>query len=121
MSAAVVLGIGVLGGIGAIARVLLDRAIMRRVRGGLPLGILAVNVSGALALGVLVGVAPGEDVVRLVGAGLLGAYTTFSTWMLDSELLAREGRRDLGALNLVATLALGLFAVWLGRRLGMAF
>jgi CrcB protein len=116
MSVAVALGIGVLGGIGALARVLLDRAIACRTRSALPLGIFAVNVSGALALGVLVGMGPGEDVVRLVGSGLLGAYTTFSTWMVQSH---RLGWR-LGALNVAASLALGLAAVWLGRELGTA-
>jgi CrcB protein len=116
MSAAFALGIGVLGGVGALARVLLDRAIVRRARGAFPFGILAVNVSGALALGVLVGLAPDADTYRLLGSGLLGAYTTFSTWMVHSH---RLGPR-LGALNVAGSLALGIAAVWLGSRLGMA-
>ena len=116
MSAAVIVAIGVLGGIGAIARVLLDAAICRRTRGRFPLGILVVNVSGAFALGLLVGAAAGDDTQRLLGSGLLGAYTTFSTWMLDSH---RLGAR-LGALNVVLGLALGIAAVWLGRELAMA-
>jgi CrcB protein len=70
---------------------------------------------------VLAGAALRGDAYLLFGGGLLGAYTTFSTWMLDAHLLGEEGRRDLGALNIGATLALGLLAVWLGRHLGAAF
>jgi CrcB protein len=121
VSALVVLGVGLLGGLGAVARFLVDGVVTRRTGARFPFGILAVNLSGALALGVLAGAALHGDAYLLFGGGLLGAYTTFSTWMLDSHLLAEEGRRDLGALNVVGSLALGLLAVWLGRRVGMAF
>jgi len=118
MSAPVLLAIGLLGGAGAVARVVLDRAITRRAASDLPLGILAVNLSGALLLGLLAGAGLHGDAGRLLGAGLLGAYTTFSTWMLQTLRLAQDGRRGLAALNIVASLVLGLGAVWLGRRLG---
>jgi CrcB protein len=121
MSAVVLLGLGLLGGVGAVARFLLDGAVSARAGGRFPWGTLAVNLSGALALGVLAGAGMRGDAYLLFGGGLLGAYTTFSTWMLDSYLLGEEGRRDLGALNVVASLALGLFAVWLGRQVGLAF
>ena len=88
-----VLAIGVLGGIGALARHLLDGAITRRARRPFPYGILAVNLSGALALGVLAGATRDADSLRLVGAALLGAYTTFSTWMLQSDRLGARARR----------------------------
>jgi CrcB protein len=120
MSAVVVLGVGVLGGLGAVARLLLDGAISRRSRSAFAWGILAVNLSGTLALGVLVGAAVHGDAQRLLAGGLLGAYTTFSTWMLQSRRIAEEGRPGLAALNLVAGLALGIAAVWLGRELGAA-
>ena len=59
--------------------------------GDFPLGILAVNLSGTLLLGVLAGAGAATATrERLLGAGLLGAYTTFSTWMLDSHRLATE-------------------------------
>ena len=68
----------------------------------------------------LVGAAAGDDAPRLLAAGLLGAYTTFSTWMLETERLAAGGRRRAAAANIAVSLALGLLAVWLGRELGGA-
>jgi fluoride ion exporter CrcB/FEX len=50
--------------------------------------------------------------------GLLGAFTTFSTWALESHRLGEDGQLRLGALNFLASLALGVAAVWLGRELG---
>ena len=77
MSVAVLAGIGALGGLGAIARLLLDGLVSARAGRLLPWGTLAVNVSGALALGALDGAAVGGDALRLAGTGFLGAYTTF--------------------------------------------
>jgi CrcB protein len=106
VSVAVVLGVGLLGGAGAVARFLLDGAVGRRLGRDFPFGTLAVNVSGALVLGVL------------AGAALSGDFTTFSTWMLESHRLAEDGRGRLTALNVVVSLAAGLAAVWVGRQLG---
>jgi CrcB protein len=58
--------------------------------------------------------------MRLVGTGLLGAYTTFSTWALESHRLGEAGRERLAAANVLVSLALGLACVWLGDRLGTA-
>jgi len=127
MSAAALLAVGLLGGAGSVARFLLDRAVTHRAdradrtRPAFPLGTLAVNLTGALLLGVLVGLAPGGDTLRLLGTGLLGAYTTFSTWMLETQRLAAGGRPRAAAANLAISLGLGLLAVWLGRELGRAF
>jgi CrcB protein len=130
MSAPLLLAVGLLGGAGALARFLVDAAITARagrtrasVEGRpFPLGILAVNLSGAFLLGVVVGAAVRGDRYSLVATGLLGSYTTFSTWMFDSHRLASEGRRGRAraAINIAASLALGLLAVWLGRELGAA-
>jgi CrcB protein len=116
----VVLALGLIGGAGAVARFALDGAVARRLGRGFPFGTLAVNLSGALLLGVLVGAAPGGDVERLLGTGFLGAYTTFSTWALESHRLGEDGQLRLGALNFAVSLGLGLAAAWLGRRLGVA-
>jgi CrcB protein len=120
MSAAVVLGIGVLGGLGAVARLLLDGAIAGRLGRDFPYGTLAVNLSGSLALGLLAGAALTGDAYRLAATGLLGAYTTFSTWMFESHRLAEDGRGGLALLNIGASLVLGVAAVWFGRRIGAA-
>jgi len=120
MSAPVLLAIGLLGGLGAVARVLLTVAVDARTGSGFPFGTLAVNLSGAFALGVLVGAAAGDDAQRLIGTGLLGAYTTFSTWALETHRLARDGRPALGALNVAVSLVLGVSLAWLGRHLGAA-
>ena len=117
MSAPVLVGIAILGGVGAVGRLLLDGAVSGRTGRGVPWGTLAVNLSGAFLLGLLTGAAFSGDGMRLVGTGLLGAYTTFSTWMLESQRLGEEGRLRLGALNVAVSLAVGLAAVWLGRAL----
>jgi CrcB protein len=114
----VLLGIGLLGGAGAIARLLLDGAVARRVGRAFPFGTLAVNLSGALALGVLVGARVAEHAYALAGIGFVGAYTTFSTWMLETHRLAEDGRTRAAVANVAASLALGLLAAWAARELG---
>jgi len=111
-------GAGLLGGLGSVARVLLDDAVMARARRAFPAGILVVNVSGCLALGLLAGVGTHGDAFRLLGVGLLGGYTTYSAWMLDTDRLAGDGFRGRAAANVVLSLALGLLAVWMGREAG---
>jgi CrcB protein len=114
MSAGVWVGIGLLGGLGAVARVLLGAAVDRRASSPFPWGTLAVNVTGSFALGLAVGAGLDGDASVLAATGFLSAFTTFSTWVVDARLLgARLGSRNLGA-----ALALGLLAVWAGRELG---
>jgi CrcB protein len=112
-----VLGIGVAGAVGAVARFLVDGAIATRVPAAFPLGTFVVNVSGAFALGIVAGAALDDDVYRLLATGLLGGYTTFSTWMFESQRLGEDGQLGLAALNLIAPLFAGVVAVWLGRAL----
>jgi CrcB protein len=120
MSVLVVLGLGLLGGAGAVGRFLLDGAVSRRAGTAFPHGTLAVNLSGAFALGLVAGAGLGGDAYRLWAAGLIGAFTTFSTWTLESHRLAEEGQARLGALNFVVSLGLGVPAALLGRALGGA-
>jgi fluoride exporter len=117
MSAGLLLGIGALGGLGALARFLLDGAVAERARTVLPAGTLAVNVSGALLLGLVTGAALHGDALRLAATGLLGSYTTFSTWMLESHRLGEDGELGLAALNVGLSLLAGVGAVALGRAL----
>jgi fluoride exporter len=96
VSLAVVLVVGLVGGIGAIGRFLLDGAVAARVGRRFPFGTLAVNLSGSLLLGVLVGAAVRGDAYEVIGTGLLGAYTTFSTWAFESHRLGEDGSSGWG-------------------------
>jgi CrcB protein len=118
MSWAVVVGIGLVGGVGAIARFGLDGAISSRLGREFPYGTLLVNLVGAFVLGLLIGLAVNGDRYRLLGTGLVGSFTTFSTWALESHRLGEDGEPGLGALNFAASLLLGLGAAWAGRRMG---
>jgi CrcB protein len=120
VSAAAVVGIGLLGGFGALFRFLLDGAVASRVGREFPYGTLAVNVLGSVLLGIIVGAALSSDAYRFAGTGLLGSFTTFSTWALESHRLGEDGQLGLAALNFALSLALGVAAVWAGRHLGVA-
>jgi CrcB protein len=120
MSAATLIGIGLLGGLGAVSRFILDGLVSARLGRELPSGTLAVNLSGTLALGVLVGAAAPDEATRLVGTGLIGGYTTFSAWVLEAHRLGEDGRRTSALANLVVSLLVGGAAVWTGERLGAA-
>jgi CrcB protein len=110
-------GVALLGGAGAVARFTLDGAVSARAGDAFPWGTLAVNVSGAFLLGVLSGNGVGGDALLLAGTGLLGSYTTFSTWMLESHRLGEDGEPMRMWLNLAVSLLAGLAAAALGRAL----
>lgn len=112
------LGVALVGGAGALARALVELWVSHHERGPFPTGVLVVNVTGAVALGLVTGLGLHGDALVLAGAATLGAYTTFSTWMLDSERLALQGRHRLATLNVAVGLGLGLAAVTLGRLIG---
>ena len=112
--------VALLGGAGSVARFLVDAAVAERVARAFPWGTLAVNLSGAVALGAVVGLGVGRDAVLLVGTAALGGYTTFSTWMFESMRLAEDGSRRPALLNVLVSLVAGLAAVALGRALGEA-
>jgi CrcB protein len=116
VSLPLVLGIGVFGAVGAIARFLLDGVVSARASSSFPWGTLVVNLTGAFALGFVTGKLSG-DAQLLVGTGLLGGYTTFSTWMFESHRLGEDGELRAGVVNLLGSLILGILAVWLGRTL----
>ena len=76
-----------------------------------------INVSGAFVLGLLVGLTLAGDALVLAGTATLGSYTTFSTWMLETQSLSEEASR-LGRRQVVGSLLAGVAAVALGRVLG---
>lgn len=118
MSISLIIAIGVLGGLGSISRFLLDGAVSIRFGGSFPLGTFTVNALGALLLGAISNAGLSSDLELALGAGALGGFTTFSTWMLESHRLAEDGRGGLGAINFLASLAVGIVLVWAGRGLG---
>ncbi|MGV9800430.1 fluoride efflux transporter CrcB [Mycobacterium sp. NPDC003449] len=119
MTALVWAGVAVLGGAGAVCRFLLDRSVSARVGRGFPAGTLAVNLSGALLLGFLGGLALSPHTALLAGTGFVGSYTTFSTWMLETQRLVEERQVRSAAANIVVSVVLGLAAAWLGVWLGV--
>jgi len=114
------LGVAVLGGLGALLRFFTDGSVASRLRSDFPLGTMIVNISGAMLLGLLVGLALEGEELLLAGSATLGSYTTFSTWMLESQRLQEEGEPAAGAANTLISLAVGIGAVALGRALGRA-
>ena len=118
MSALTVIAVGLLGGLGALARFGLDGLVTARAVGEFPYGTLVVNVLGAFVLGVLVGAAIDRDAYRLAGTALIGAFTTFSTWTYESHRLGEDGNPGLGVLNFAVSLIAGLGAAWAGRQIG---
>jgi CrcB protein len=108
-------GVAVIGGIGAVCRLLLDRAVARRVARPFPFGTLAVNISGAVLLGFIGGLTLSHQAALLAGTAFVGAYTTFSTWMLETHRLAEERQVWPAVANIVVSVVLGVAAALLGQ------
>lgn len=125
------LAVLLLSGVGALSRYGLAGVVQRRTADPRPWGTLAVNLAGALAIGVVTGLAGtggiDDDVVVLAGSGFLGGFTTFSTWMLESMRIAEEGGvagLRAAAWNVAGMLAVGMTGVaagvWTGAVIGAA-
>jgi fluoride exporter len=112
------IGVGLLGGFGALARFFVDGLVAARVGRDFPLGTFLVNMSGAALLGLLVGLGLTGERLLLAGTATIGSYTTFSTWMLESQRLVEDGEIAVAAGNLLLSLFAGLGAVALGRFIG---
>lgn len=115
MTVAVWAGVMLIGGIGSVARFMVDRAVARRAARPFPFGTLAVNISGAVLLGFFGGLTLSHDVALLAGTAFVGAYTTFSTWMLETQRLTEERQIWPALANLVISVALGIAAALLGQ------
>ena len=110
------------GAVGAVLRYGVTGVVQRAAGGSFPLGTLVANVSGCLCIGLLAGLFAGPYLVReeyrsFVLIGVLGAFTTFSTFGLETFNLVNEREYALAALNVLLSNVLGLAAVWLGYRL----
>jgi fluoride exporter len=95
-----------------------DGLVAARFRPDFPLGTLIVNLSGALALGLLVGLGFTGDRLLIAGTATIGSYTTFSTWMFESQRLVEDGEFVSAGANVLISLGAGLGAVALGRFIG---
>jgi CrcB protein len=120
MTGWVLIGVAVAGGFGALGRFAIERSVAAKAPTSFPIGTLVVNLSGSLALGILTGLTSDDQVVRLAATGLLGAYTTFSTWVFETQRLGEDGEARLAAGNLAVSLAAGIAIAWLGMNIGEA-
>jgi fluoride exporter len=112
------IAVGLLCGVAAAARFALDAEVAARAESEFPLGILAVNLTGALALGFVAGSALSGEALVIVAGGGIGSFTTFSTWILDSHRLEAAGQVRLAWLNIGLSIVAGLAAAALGHWLG---
>ncbi|MBS2079796.1 fluoride efflux transporter CrcB, partial [Mycobacterium tuberculosis] len=86
-----------------------------------PFGTLVVNISGAALLGFLGGLALNKEAALLAGTAFVGAYTTFSTWMLETQRLGEERQLRSSLANIVVSVVLGVAAAFIGQRLAELF
>ena len=117
--------IGLGGFAGAITRYLVDGAVADRTGGGFPWGTLVINATGSFVLGLLFALTAERailpaDIRGPLMIGFLGAYTTFSTWMLESWGLIESGSYVAALANLGGSIVIGLVAVAAGLIIGRA-
>lgn len=115
--------IGLGGFAGAISRYLVDGVVAERTGGSFPWGTLAVNASGTFLLGLLFAMATERAILPAeirgpLMIGYLGAYTTFSTYLLESWRLVEGGAWGLALVNLGGSIAVGVVAVVAGLTIG---
>jgi CrcB protein len=121
VNALTVVLLGLAGGLGAVTRFVVDGVVRARFRSALPVGTIAINVSGSFLLGVIAGAtlhgAPAA-LQAIAGTGFLGGYTTFSTASVETVRLVQAGRVATAAVNALGTLALALAGAALGLLAG---
>ncbi|MFD5213745.1 fluoride efflux transporter FluC [Microbacterium sp. NPDC058345] len=118
MSPLLLLAAAACGGLGAGVRYLVDVAVARAAGTRFPWGVMVVNLTGSFVLGIVVGALP--DAAFVVGAGFLGGYTTFSTAMLDTVALWRDGERPASVAHAVGMLLGGILLAAAGLALTAA-
>ncbi|MEU4268479.1 fluoride efflux transporter CrcB [Streptomyces sp. NPDC026092] len=106
--------------VGAPLRYLTDRAVQARHDSAFPWGTFAVNLVGSFVLGLLTGVTSAQALL-LLGTGLCGALTTYSTFSYETLKLYEGGAKGYAAANVLGSLAAGLGAVWLGAEIAAAW
>lgn len=125
MTPIVFLGAALAGGLGAALRFFVDSSVKRLVHTGYPLGTTLINISGSLVLGLLTGLTLHNALTTswelILGTGLIGGYTTFSTASFETVRLIQERRWLAGAINslgmLTAAIAAAALGLWCGNQL----
>ena len=114
------IGVGVFGAIGSWARFRVGDLIAARRPSDFPLGTFVVNLTGGFVLGLLTGLSVTGDALLVLGTGLLGGYTTFSTWMVEAQRLGEDGEWALLWTYLLGSMLAGLTTTGLGWLIGGA-
>jgi fluoride exporter len=112
------IAVALVGGTAAIARFVVDRAVGRRFGGAFPYGTLVINLSGSFLLGLVTGLALSTVAALIIGTATIGSYTTFSTWVFETDRLAESGALGAAVVNLVFSIVLGVALAALGRTVG---
>ncbi len=118
MSDWVWLAVAAVGGLGAIGRFLLDSLISGRARRDFPYGTFTINITGALILGFLTGLAIEGNWFLIAGTATIGSYTTFSTWMFETHRLAEDREMPRAFINIGVSLLVGFGAALVGQAIG---
>ena len=111
-------GVVLIGGTGSVVRFLADGLVSASAGRSFPFGTFVINISGAAVLGLFSGLALGPDQALLAGTAAVGSYTTFSTWMLETQRLTEDRLYLRAVVNVVASLVIGVAAAALGRAIG---
>ncbi len=109
-------------GLGGLARFVAGTWIMERYSGRFPLGTFVINITGSFLIGVLMMLLterwqPHPNWRLFLVVGVLGGYTTFSSFEYETYQAVRDGARWMGLLYVLASVALGYLGVWLGAAL----
>jgi len=111
-------GLAAAGAVGAVLRYLVDRLVQGRVASDFPYGTLVINVSGSLVLGFLTGAALHHGLaagwLTVLGTGLIGAYTTFSTFSLEAGMLIERQAYTQAVFYITGSALLSVAALFAG-------
>jgi CrcB protein len=115
----ILLAVGVGGGIGALIRYFVAGAIQSAAWPGYPWGIFVVNITGGFVMGLIVELSALKisltpEMRAFLTTGILGGYTTFSTFSLDSVLLIERGQYGTAAIYVVGSTLLSILALFAG-------
>ena len=112
------IAVALVGGAASVARFVVDGEVGRRFGAGFPFGTLVVNLSGSFLLGLVTGLELSTVALLIAGTATIGSYTTFSTWMLETDRLGESGAPAAAMVNLVVSVVLGVALAALGRTVG---